>query len=312
MQSYFVPPRGNNRRVLLAYCLSNGKDYSETLPLNENLSDLLGKSGLLRGIPENRVVRKDEPSEHTSSRESSNRATLPFSLHSSLDSVESLSIKASKLNAFKLSTFAAVQILWTNNISRHLLLSKHTQKYYLELFVLPCALQGGAQSVLQDIGVPGDLIDEIQESYANLFNPGHPSFLHRHAGTFICLRLWCWCLHCSSRRLRDREIRKLKAKTHGGKKSPSRELIRPAYDPVLKSLMERDPSDWDQLEFNYLWPRIVALESHLQEARPWSFWVIFRDRRDTVQYWTFLFGTIILILTAIQVVLGVAQVVGSF
>ncbi len=74
--------------------------------------------------------------------------------------------------------------------------------------------------------------------------------------------------------------------------------------------------------------RIQPLDQCLQDAKPWNFWVLLRDNRDTVQYWTFLlvappslpslslqdqtstglldtdrFGSIVLVLTMLQVIL---------
>jgi len=60
------------------------------------------------------------------------------------------------------------------------------------------------------------------------------------------------------------------------------------FDGHIKHLIEREPIDWSVDEFPRFWPRILALDKCLQEARPWNFWVLFRDRRDTLQYWTFL------------------------
>lgn len=42
----------------------------------------------------------------------------------SLDSLESLTVKSTRLNAYTLSVFGSVEISWTHNISRHLVLSK--------------------------------------------------------------------------------------------------------------------------------------------------------------------------------------------
>ena len=60
------------------------------------------------------------------------------------------------------------------------------------------------------------------------------------------------------------------------------------YDPLLAKLMSSESSDWTPDMFPHLRARIVILEEHLEEAKPWSVWVLFRDRRDTLQFWTFL------------------------
>jgi len=179
------------------------------------------------------------------------------------------------------------------------------------VFSLPCALQGGAETVLAQVGIRTDLIDEIEASYANLFNPQTPSTVHRHLGAFTGLRYWCWCLGCACQRLRAQELRKMNGKKPSGQtRRQTGRVVR--YDRVLQTLMESKATPWHRTEFRRLWPRILALEAHLQAARPWNFWVLFRDRRDTVQYWTFLFGTLVLALTVASVALAAAQVVGAF
>ncbi len=283
MQSYFVPLRGDNRRILLAYCSNNKKDFSDSSGLAETLPNLITKSGLLPSSLETVGVRESKSDEI--------KTTPQFALHPSLGTVESLEIATTVLNAFKLSNLGAVRILWTNNISRHMLLSVHAQKYYLELFALPSALEGGSGDILRGAGISSDLMEEIQSSYANLFNPRRPSPLHRYFGLFCGLRYWCWCLSCSSARLMNQQIKMLKMESpsaSGPREARLADSARPKYDPALKKLMRKDPSWWDQTEFENLWPRIVALDAHLSGSKPWSFWVIFRDRRDSVQFWTFL------------------------
>jgi hypothetical protein len=248
--------------------------------------------------------------------------------------VESLSITAQDLNLIKLTRLAHVRVLWTDNVSRHLLLSRRSQKWYLELFALPCTLQSGTQ-----VGLSVALADEIEASYANLFNPhAHSPFsswVHMFLGKIVGLQLWCWCLTCSSRRLRAKELTGLKHQTmaprseyRGERKRANWMLVNIPYDPSLHELAKHEATWWDQTEFENLWPRILTLERCLQEAKPWSFWVLLRDNRDTVQYWTFLcvsrlslkteftltnnrFGTVILVFTMAQVILGILQVVSS-
>lgn len=87
-----------------------------------------------------------------------------------------------RLNATNLLTYSHVEIAWTQNISRHMLLSKRAESYYLEIFALPCALQGGADHFLSSIGISTDLVDEIECSYAALFNPSSESGLHKTLG----------------------------------------------------------------------------------------------------------------------------------
>ncbi|KAJ5051269.1 hypothetical protein J3E72DRAFT_191078, partial [Bipolaris maydis] len=101
---------------------------------------------------------------------------------------------AHHLNAFKLATLAGVRIRWTDNISRHLLLYKNAQTFYLDLFSLPCVLQFWLEknSNKKNENQPfAALVPEILCSYSLLFNPTEPSHLHRYLAPFIGLRFWC-------------------------------------------------------------------------------------------------------------------------
>lgn len=290
MRSYFILQRGEPRRILLAYCWNHAKEYSETLSLEETLPDLLRKSRLLPDPNEIVTLKQSKEIGLDKKDTSSESATssLKFALHPSLGSVESLEIAATALNAFKLANLGAVRILWTNNLSRHMLLSNHAKKFYLELFAIPSALQGGPDTVLSHMGIPSDLMDEICQSYANLFNPRRPNRWHTYLGTLLGMNFWCWCLSCSSKRLKNKQLRKLKSTSPVPGDIKLADSTRPKYDPALKDLMSKTAKGWDQREFENLWPRIVALDAHLSGSKPWSFWVIFRDRRDSVQFWTFL------------------------
>jgi hypothetical protein len=272
MYRYYLPGRCGNRHILQAYCNQKKEAYDERIALQVDISTLVSECGLLPHEAEN---QSEESNTHVSAPSvPNNSATLPpFTLHESFGLVESLSVEARTLNAFKLTTLAGIRIRWTDNISRHLLLSKHAQKFYLDLFSLPCALQGERKSVLHKIQPFETLGPEILRSYSILFSPEKPSFLHRYLGMFVGLNFWCWCLCCSSNRLCQRELRKLRD-------SCTTETL---YDDALSS----DAGSWTQRDFKRLWPRILALDSHLQNAKPWTFWVIFRDRRDTLQFWTF-------------------------
>jgi len=213
-----------------------------------------------------------------------------FSLDA-MDSLESLSIKATRLNAFTLHVLGAVQISWTHNLSRHLLLSRHAGRYILEVFALPCAFS--ATTLISDaVGIPSELAQEIQESYCILFNPWPEKPMHVTLGRYLGIRRFCWCWSCSAHRYRqavisryhkacDMDSRKAKRKRSGDHRSE--------YDPLLITLMNNaESSDWTQDLFPCLWSRIVVLEEHLQLAKPWNIWILFRDRRDTLQFWTFL------------------------
>jgi hypothetical protein len=214
---------------------------------------------------------------------------MSLSILDDADFSESLSIKAVRLNAFKLNLLGAVDILWTPNISRHMLLTKLRGRHVLELFSLPCAFTA---ITTPQIGVSAELAMEIEESYAMLFNAWPDRPLHSKVGSAVGIRRWCWCLPCSA--LRYREACNDACKRAGGTDARHRrdscsDFVLSHYDPTVYKLM-RDQSmkDWTPDDFPHLWLRIVRLEQHLQTARPWSIWVLFRDRRDTVQFWTFL------------------------
>lgn len=281
-QSYFVPLHQNQRRIVYAYCWTTNQPYSEVDAFDQSVSHLISESGLLPNADECRRLADDsvssleviEPSE----------GTAAFHLHASVGLLESLSIDSRKLNATKLSTYGHVKIAWTQNILRHMLLSKRADTHYLELFALVPLTEAQRQSFQST-----DLIDEIEHSYATLFNPVPEAKWHKTLAWVTGIHLWCWCLHCTAYRSKQQILGTLKDAKRRQPETLSLETsYRVTYDDRLRVLMERKASQWDQTDFRNLWPRILALDSHLQRARPWSFWVLFRDRRDTVQYWTFL------------------------
>lgn len=288
MRTYFIPLHGRPRHIF--HMASNCQSGIE--PMQQSLFNLIGASGL---IPNSREALPSIESVTQPDVELDDMSSLSpsFANHSSAGLIESLSIEARDLNLSKLMTLARVRLIWTDNLSRHLLLSRRGQKKYLELFALPCALHRGSLNVFGTIGISADLLDEIESSYANLFNPIVPNRIHKYVENFVGLRLWCWCLGCSSQRLKSRELRMLKSQVSRVGRRNDRfrhSQLQLPYDPMLDTLAGREATWWDQTEFENLWPRILALEKCLQEARPWSFWVLLRDKRDTVQYWTFLYG----------------------
>lgn len=289
-ESYFVPAHQDQRRIVYAYCRSTNQAYSEAKAFEQSVGTLILRSGLLPNPGEGRRACDDDAADDVSSFQVIDDAEISesFPLHSHVNLLESLSIDSKRLNATNLSTYSHVEITWTQNISRHMLLSKRAESYYLEIFALPCALQGGADHVLSQMGISTDLIDEIECSYATLFNPSSESKLHKIMSWVVGLRHWCWCLHCKGRRFRKRTLETLKETKHRRRGSSLDTGYRVIYDDQIRVLMERNASQWNQTEFSNLWPRILVLDAHLQKARPWNFWVLFRDRRDTVQYWTFL------------------------
>lgn len=326
MLSSFVQLPNGVRKVLVAYNNMMGTNGESRAHYEESLAGLIQGSSLLpsaRGSadphatsPDDEIVRtamklitllstsKSALVDSHASLKSSSAAYIldnfgskipPSQIsHQSLDhmdSLESLSIKATRLNAFTLQVLGAVDIMWTYNVSRHMLLSRHGGRHVLEVFALPCVFN--ATSLTSDaVGIPSELAQEIQESYCILFNawPSYP--LHAKIGRYFGIRRFCWCWSCSAYRYRRSIILKLRKgdttiswRVRKAKDSSSRS----EFDPQLLALMDCNGSDdWTYDLFPSLWPRITALEEHLQSAKPWSIWILFRDRRDTLQFWTFL------------------------
>ena len=211
-----------------------------------------------------------------------------YNMFEGIDVLESASIETTQLNAFTLDVLSAVQITWTDNISRHMLLTKSSGRHQLELFSMPCAFEA---TNFVSTGVHSGLMQEIQESYAMLFNAWSETLLHVRLGSFWGIQRFCWCWSCSAHRHRDKCI--AQCKQHAGvrlrRPKIGQEMPQTEFDPTLLELMKKTPhEDWTADVFPYLWLRIARLEQHLHTSRPWSLWVLFRDSRDTFQFWTFL------------------------
>jgi hypothetical protein len=214
----------------------------------------------------------------------------PYALLEDLNAQESQSVRATRLNAFTLNVLSAVDILWTPNVSRHMLLTKVSGRVVLELFSLPCAFNAITSP---EVGIPVELTQEIEESYAVLFNAWSNAPLHARLAAFVGLRKVCWCWSCSAYRFRQRCITACKTRALASprrRRNVASDLHQSGFDPTLETLMtSHSMSDWTPDDFPTLWPRIARLEQHLQTSRPWSLSVLFRDRRDTMQFWTFLY-----------------------
>jgi hypothetical protein len=264
-----LPMAGSVRRVKLAYGLRMRGKLPNRHPYEEDVAGLVVGSGLLPA-----------PAQYPSFDE---MLPVPDDSFLDLDSLESLAISATRLNMYTLKVFGAVDILWTHNISRHLLLSNRGGQHILEVFALPCALSASSLR-FATTGIGPELAQEIRESYSSLFNAWPEVTRHAKFGA----GRFCWCWSCSARQHRNQAFTEYKRfskyRTSGAKRS-QRES---EYDPLLIELMNNEPSDWTPDLFPNLWSRIVILEQHLQVAKPWSIWVLFRDRRDTLQFWTFL------------------------
>lgn len=163
------------------------------------------------------------------------RSHISYQSLDDMDSLESLSIKATRLNAFTLNVLGAVDIMWTHNVSRHMLLSRYCGRYVIEVFALPCVFNGGSLTS-EAIGIPSDLAQEIQESYCILFNAWPNPRLHTKLGRFLGIRQFCWCWSCSAYRYRSKAVSKLKKdrkpntqQLQGGRNTSTRS----EFDPQL-------------------------------------------------------------------------------
>lgn len=308
----FVQAPSGFRKVTLAYNLQTGVEYSHKEAYDENLEGLIRRSCLLpspyvrppptQAGPDDDAVRTAMKlvsllnQSNGSHRSGIGRSPSSLSLLArsavtmdAMDSLESLSIKATRVNAFTLNVLAAAKIQWTYNISQHMLLSRIGGRHVLEIFALPCALN--APSLASAVGISSELRQEIQESYGILFKawPNPPK--HARIWRWLGIRKFCWCWSCSAHRHRAcmvQKYRKICAYKPRISTRVRKSNFQSEYDPLLVALMNgTEASDWTQELFPCLWSRVVELEEHLQAAKPWSIWILFRDRRDTLQFWTF-------------------------
>lgn len=315
-----LPMAGGMRKVMMAYAF-RAEDSSVCRPFAESVAGLVQGSGLMPTADRWAVSEfGDDDSTRmkaasqlmAAARQQSSHMVAPGSRSSSnslhklepvshadkymslrflddLDSLESLHFTAKRLNAYTLSTFGAVDILWTKNISRHMVLRKRGGLYLLEVFALPCALNASTLAS-GNVGITPEYAQEVTESYSILFNAWSSIPRHAKLGNLIGVRRFCWCWTCSAHRYRKRTL--LKHNQLCENKTPGTTRTRAThaseFDPLLLELIMNEPSDWTPELFPSLWSRITILEEHLQTAKPWNVWILFRDRRDTLQFWTFL------------------------
>jgi hypothetical protein len=204
--------------------------------------------------------------------------------------LERSSINSESLNAYILSIDAAVDISWTWDLSRHMILTPVNGRHTLEVFAMPCIFNA-TRCTAQTIGLPPNLATEIKYSYAMLFNAWPRAPRHARRLRFLGIRKICQCWSCAAFRFRNSMLeeyeqwcndnQRASKTTHG----ESQSLI----DASMATLVQSKPlRDWDPAMFPQLWSRIARLHQHQLTAKPWSIWMLFRDRRDTLQYWTFL------------------------
>jgi hypothetical protein len=320
-----LPVAGGARKIALAYILRAQETLSpaNVHPYEEDVSGLVSGSGLLPaagqwGLPEGSdgdtirmkaAVQLMTLTKVSSSPGTGSTPSLGNSMHSlhkldsvvrsdtgtslrfldALDSLESLHVPATRLNAYTLSVFGAVDIAWTHNISRHMLLCKREGRHVLEVFALPCALSATTLTS-KAVGISPEYAQEVTESYSILFNAWLDTPRHAKWGKPFGVGRFCWCWSCSARRYQTQVVskyRKLSEKRAPGTKR-SRAEYASEFDPLLVDLVRNEPSDWTPELFPSLWSRIMVLEEHLETAKPWNIFILFRDRRDTLQFWTFL------------------------
>jgi hypothetical protein len=278
MLSYFVPqPR--YRPIEQAYCYAKGVrlNSDENDAFKRTLPELLEQSGL---IP-SRHAFEEASWEHEASTGRAHQNII-----ATIGDLEAACISRTELNAYTISKLTGVSINWTMNMSRHLLLSKQSGRPVLEIFALPCILRSDYPA-----GIDTKFMQEIENSYGTLFQP-YGVNKHEQGWNKVLRRAsWCWCRACLASRLRVETLRDLKDKIccrsqdcQNGRASKGSE----ALDSTLEIQMCQNARNWDLAHFPCLWPRILALQAFQQEAKPWGFWVLFRDRRDTLQFWTFL------------------------
>lgn len=286
--------------------LQPANDEDEVVRTARKLISLLSGGSLenLKGLSNSTILEKSD----------SNESGHPYHSLQDIDSIESLSVKATRLNVFTLNVLGAMDVSWTHDVSRHMLISQRRGRYVMEIFALPCVFDATSLAAKQT-GISLELAQEIQESYGILFNAWPKLPTHAKIGRYFGLRRVCWCWSCSAHRYRSTIISQLRdGRNHTSRRKwRQKNSLRSEFDPQLIELMcNGEACDWTFELFPSLWIRIVALEDHLHRAKPWSIWVLLRDRRDTLQFWTFFFATLVLFLTFLQVALGIAQVIGSF
>ncbi|KAM5350196.1 hypothetical protein ACJ41O_006701 [Fusarium nematophilum] len=215
---------------------------------------------------------------------------------------ESMRIEAKKLNICTLKMYAQVDIHWTKNMARHLLITRWAGRTTVEIFSLPSAL-----AVPFPPGVDRAFVDEVKASYASLFYPDAESFKispntdqhvdeaghdyahlisSPHCGPLSRLcgrRFWCTCWNCQYHKTAVGALESLKKSMgcHHPQTIPHQDL----FDTEMLHDISRDAEDWTPEGFPVLWERIVALQGLQAKARPRSLLALFRDRRDTVQWW---------------------------
>lgn len=310
LSSFRHLPIIGGRRVILAHEHRSPQALQGREALNETAPDLIKNSGLLplKEVSLNSggndaifqaatafVQILSSTSNQSSGGAGPNYGTLgppqdPTLMRSlyNMDFVEALEIDVHRLNAFTLHLLQSVQINWTQDVSRHLLLAKRGDQHFLDVFAIPCTLEPNNMTKKYK-ALLNELIPEIQETYSNLFHAWWSEPLHVRWCGSLGIRKICWCSFCSS--YRYWMVVLYRHKEHNGYTVASKEqhdTRLSEFDPMLVFFRDKKPKNWSHENFPNLWSRITILDRHIEEAKPWSIWVLLRDRRDTLQYWTFM------------------------
>jgi len=204
---------------------------------------------------------------------------------------ESPSIARKDLNAYSLTKLGRIRIEWSTDITEHLTLKHEYEKTSLMLFSLPCIL--GQHSTLalrysdlqiayslrrllrlsSTVGISNELQYEITMSYGLLFG----RFPDEHSRRWIPGTWMCKCIGCKVAGVLEETMIAI-------------ENTDQVLDPSLwRHCREMKPACnvWVPSDFKHFWTRIHDLNQFLQERKPRSLVQLFKDRRDTLQYYTF-------------------------
>ncbi|KAK6365734.1 hypothetical protein LTS17_011121 [Exophiala oligosperma] len=192
----------------------------------------------------------------------------------------------SRLNARLINRIGQVRFRWTFNFSEHMQLRNNE----LYIFCMPCRQllepnlveTNTPDAALDSIGFRRERGKEILKSYYLLFGPLNKSL-----------------------------IKELLASPH--LPSPHDNLLEEYCERSAAGRAAENLARWSTQEFQYLWPSIRYLEHFLRDIEPDKFIkLIYRDRRNSYAYLTFLFAFIVLVLTLISTVFTVIQALKAF
>lgn len=129
------------------------------------------------------------------------------------------------------------------------------QKHYLELFVLPCALQNRKPINLCKAGISPSLFYAVPSTYSNVFNYVCVSEIYGALVTYMGLRYCCWFVGCTSWRFRAYEIKELSREPSRKQEAPGWSAQLPS-DRKLEVLVGQEATSSNRVELRHLWLRI--------------------------------------------------------